>query len=99
MIVGVLDRTDDTVVVRFLALPSAKDQKKTNQGDETTNGDADNGTNRQGSTRTTLGLNPCLGVIIGAGAVLLGDGIGRLSELAIGTLVPRRALASGATVE
>ena len=97
MIVGVLDRTDDTVVVRFLALPSAKDQKKTNQGDETTNGDADNGTNRQGSTRTTLGLNPCLGVI--TGAVLLGDGIGRLSELAIGTLVPRRALASGATVE
>ena len=98
MIVGDLDRTDDTVVVRFLALPSAKDQKKTNQGDEATNGDADNGTNRQGSARTTLGLNPCLGVIIGA-AVLLGDGIGRLSELAIGTLVPGRALTSGATVE
>ena len=97
MIVGVLDRTDDTVVVRFLALPSAKDQKKTNQGDETTNGDAYNGTNRQGSARTTLGLNPCLGVIIGA--VPLGDGIGRLSELAIWTLVPGRALASGATVE
>lgn len=98
MIVGVLDRTDDTVVVRLLALPSAKDQKKTNQGDEASNGDTYNGTNRQGSARTTtLGLNPCLGVIIGA--VVLGDGIGRLSELAIGTLVPGRALASGATVE
>jgi hypothetical protein len=44
MIVGVLDRTDDTVVV-ILALPSAKEQKKTNHGDETTNGDANNGTN------------------------------------------------------
>ena len=97
MIVGVLDRTDDTVVVRFLALPSAKDQKKTDQGDKATNGDAYNGTNRQGLARTTLGLNPCLGVIIGA--VLLGDGIGRLLELAIGTLVPGRALTSGATVE
>lgn len=48
MIVGVLDRTDDTVVVILVALPPAKDQKKTDQGDESANGDAYNGTNRQG---------------------------------------------------
>jgi len=103
MIVGVLElvailhRIDDTaVVILATSLASAKKQKKTNQGDKTTNGDAHNGTNGQGSaSRTGLGSNTFVGFPIGGG-VLLGDGIGRLSELAIGTLVPGRALASGA---
>ena len=57
MVIGVLElltvlhRTDDTVVVVFLAtsLAPAKEQKKADQSNETTHGDANDGTSGQHS--------------------------------------------------
>ena len=63
--------------------------------DETTNGNTNDSAGGQNSaTRTSLGSD-FVGVVIGVR--LFRDGTGRLAQLAVGTLVPGWALASGAT--
>ena len=90
----VLHRANDTVVVVFVAsLASTKEQQKADQDNKSTNGDANDSAGGQNSAviRAPIGS-------IGSERVrLFRDGTGRLAELAVGALVPGRALASGAT--